>query len=104
MITCILKLLGLFGILYLILACLGHKIRNRGNYVDKPGKPNPNNLIVSGTVRLEIEFNMFLWPFFPPKVTPIFPQLKSYGLGKLICMNELTLNKWNPLANVTELV
>jgi hypothetical protein len=53
---------------------------------------------------LEVEFNMYLWPFYPPKVTPIYPRLQSRGLGKLITMDDLTLSKWNPLNNVAELV
>ncbi len=54
-------------------------------------------------VELDVQFDLNLWPFYPPKVRPVWPKLHPSSLGQLVTMDELCLHKWNPLTNVVDL-
>jgi hypothetical protein len=56
------------------------------------------------SVEIDFEFDINLWPFYPPKVTPVWPRLTSDTLGKLLTMPELTLHKWDPMTDVVGLM
>lgn len=47
---------------------------------------------------------MDLFPFYPPSVRLVRPRLKNFMIGRIICMEELTLSKWNSTRTMIDIL
>lgn len=46
---------------------------------------------------------MNLFPFYPPSVRPVWPRLENFFMIRIVCMDELMVNKWNPFGDLTNI-
>lgn len=49
---------------------------------------------------LEIEFDMHLFPFYPPTVKPVWPRLGIDAFSNIVCMKELNVGQWSPVFKI----
>lgn len=55
-------------------------------------------------VEVEMKFDMNLWPFYPPQVNLKYPLLEGFFVAAIVCMDELLLEKWNPVTRVPDIL
>eukprot|EP01083_Nonionella_stella_P031450 86143_1 len=54
-------------------------------------------------VELDIKFSMDIYPFYPPDVRLVKPRLENFMFGRIVCMEELQLSKWNPVRQISDI-
>jgi baculoviral IAP repeat-containing protein 6 len=55
------------------------------------------------SVSLEVKFMPDLYPFFPPSIRLVRPRMRSFMIGRLVCLPEVQLSTWNPTRTLAEI-
>jgi Protein of unknown function (DUF3626) len=55
-------------------------------------------------VEIELSFDMDLFPFYPPRVKPIWPRLENAVMGRVVCLDELMVSNWNPIRQIEDIL
>ncbi|ETO27360.1 hypothetical protein RFI_09773, partial [Reticulomyxa filosa] len=54
-------------------------------------------------VEMHVSFLMELFPIYPPKVRLVRPRLENFMFGRIVCMEELQVAKWNPVRTLEDI-